>query len=78
MMGDFNGMGWFGPGFGGIFMILFWGAIIVGIIAIIRWLSSPRQTRPTEKSALDILNERYAKGEMDRDDYEARRRDIES
>jgi len=77
MMGDYGGMGWFGPGFGGIFMILFWGFIIAGIVAIVRWLAPPRQTEDPEKSAIDILNERYAKGEINKEDYETMRRELE-
>ena len=77
MMGDYGGMGGFGPGLGGIFMILFWGLIIAGIVVIVRWLTSSQQTEIPEKSALDILDERYAQGEIDRNEYESKRRDIE-
>jgi putative membrane protein len=77
MMGEYSGMGWFGPGFGGIFMILWWGLIIAGIVALVRWLMSSSRNTPTEKRALDILDERYARGEIDREEYEQRKRDLE-
>ena len=37
MMNDF---GWWGFGLGPVFMLLFWGAIIVGIVAVVRWLAA--------------------------------------
>jgi len=77
MMGDMSGMGWWGPGFGGIFMILWWGLVIVGIVALVRWLLSMQGDGGARKDALDILKERYARGDIDRDEFEKARRDIE-
>jgi putative membrane protein len=74
MMGDWGGWGW-GMGFGGIFMILFWVLIALGIVALVKWLFS---AGGSGKSALDILKERYAKGEIDREQYEQMRRDLGS
>ena len=71
------GMGWFGM----IFMIIFWGLIIVGLVLLIRWLiqntSGKRQTGVrTGSNAMDILKERYAKGEINRDKFESMKKDI--
>ncbi|MCX7148247.1 MAG: SHOCT domain-containing protein [Rhodocyclales bacterium] len=74
-MSDF---GWGGIGFGPIFMLLFWGVFIVGIIAMVRWLargSLPRQT--SEKTAGDIVRERYARGEIDQQEYEQKMQDLD-
>jgi putative membrane protein len=76
MMGGW-GMGWFGM----IFMIIFWGLIIVGLVSLIRWLvqntSSKGQTGVrTGSNAMYILKERYAKGEISRDEFESMKRDI--
>ena len=62
------GMG-FGGGFGSIFMILFWGLIIVGLILLIKqsWSPSPRSQMT---SALSIAAERYARGEIEKDEFE--------
>jgi putative membrane protein len=83
-MGDWgwNHMGWgagWGMGFGGLFMILFWVAIIVAVVLLLKWLAggSARFAPPREKSALDILKERYARGEIGKDEFEQKKRDLE-
>jgi len=78
MMGDYGwGMGWFG----GIFMLLFWGAIIVGLFLAIRWLwvSSAHGTRKSElkDSALEILRQRYARGEIGKEEFEEKKKDLQ-
>ena len=77
MMGDWSGWGW-GMGFGWIFMILFWAVVILGIVALGKWLFSVGGGRGgSGKSALNILEERYARGEIGREQYEQMRRDLE-
>ncbi|MEG3618727.1 SHOCT domain-containing protein [Magnetovibrio sp. PR-2] len=77
MMGEYSGIGWLGPGFGGIFMILWLGLIIAGIVALVRWLMSSSRNTPPERRARDILDERYARGEIDRGEYEQCKHDLE-
>ncbi len=73
-----DNMGWWGPGFGGFFMILFWALVVVGIAAAIKWLlGSSSGTGAREKTPLDILKERYARGEIDREEFERKRADLE-
>lgn len=76
MMDEFGHFGW-GMGFGWVFMLLFWGLAILGIAALVKWLwpSSVNGGRP--KTALEILNERYARGEIDREEYERIKRDLQ-
>jgi len=84
MMGWGNqgyGMG----GFGGIVMILFWGFIIVGAVLVIRYFTSGqvpgrKGSSPYEiqSDPLQILRERYARGEIDTEEYEERRKILES
>jgi len=74
-----DGYGWMGAGWG--FMGLFWLLIVFGIIALLVWLGSGKrsgggQEEPPD-SALDILRERYARGEIDREEFERMRRDLE-
>jgi len=75
MMGDFNGFGWFGHGFGWLFMILFWVLVIAGAAALIKWLAS--SSMPRGETPLEILKARYARGEINKEEYERMRRELQ-
>lgn len=76
-MNMMNDMGWFGGGFGWLFMLLFWGLVILGLVALVRWLAQSGVGKTHEKIALDVLKERYARGEIDREEFEQKRTDLE-
>jgi putative membrane protein len=58
-----------------LMMLVFWGLVIWGIVVGIRWLvRQGRDGRPDH--ALEILRERYARGEIGKEEFEARRRDL--
>ena len=63
----------FGMGFGGgwIFMILFWGLIILGIVYLINiLLGGGFAERKKSESAQEVLEKRFAKGEMSKEEFE--------
>ena len=62
-----------GHWFGGGFMWIFWIAVIIFII----WgAKAYTANNNSQKSALDILKERYARGEIDQQEYESKKRDL--
>lgn len=58
-----------------VMMLAFWGVMITGIVLAIRWLAGQGQ-RSRSDGALAILRERYARGEMNREEFEAKQRDL--
>jgi len=64
----------FGFGIPGLGMILIWGLIIGVVIWVIRAVTARRSA--DRKSAREILDERYARGEIDRDELQQKRRDL--
>lgn len=58
--------------------VLFWVGIIFLAVRLIRHLSSrPHGNRYMSDSALDILRDRYAKGEIDSDEFNRRKKDLQ-
>lgn len=78
-----SGHSFFGMGLGGgLLMLLFWIVIILGIVALARWLWSSNTKDANspgsgQSRALDILDERYARGEIDEDEYQEKRRHLQ-
>jgi putative membrane protein len=58
-----------------LMMLVFWVLVIVGIVLAIRWLAGQGERARSDR-AIEILRERYARGEIDKDEFEARRRDL--
>ncbi|MFH7325785.1 SHOCT domain-containing protein [Desulfurivibrio sp. C05AmB] len=69
--GMMGGMGWLGA----ILMIVFWVLVLVGLFLLIKWLLLQTRSASTP-SALEILQERYARGEIDKKEFEEKKRDL--
>jgi len=72
-------MGGFGFGFEWIFMLIFWALIIWAVFAVVRAMSgksSHWHMQGGEDEALKILKERYAKGEIDKEEFEQKKTDL--
>lgn len=67
-------MMWGFGGFGFLWMALFW----IGVILLVVWaVRRPEETSPRpQRSALEILEERFARGELDADEFTARRQQL--
>jgi len=69
-------MGWLGP----LMSFILYLALFIGIIVFVRWLvRAAKKTEPVSTDtfkAMEILEERYARGEIDRDEFERKRRDL--
>ncbi len=72
-------MGW-GMGLGFLFMLLFWGALIALAVWLVRVLFpvAERLPPPTDRGldAREILDRRFARGEIDREEYDLMRKTI--
>ena len=68
------GWGWWML-FGWVWMIVFWGLIVWGVFTLVSKLSASRVgDSPSRESALDILERRYASGELTHEQFEDMRR----
>ncbi|WP_210241181.1 SHOCT domain-containing protein [Mesorhizobium sp. B3-2-1] len=77
------GMMWWGGGwamiFGPLFMILFFVVLVAAVLPLTRWLGGavvmpPHHHALPGRSPVDILKERFARGEIDKNEFEERRR----
>ncbi|MGE5306156.1 MAG: SHOCT domain-containing protein, partial [Alphaproteobacteria bacterium] len=59
------------------FMLIFLILVIVGIVLLVRYLSPHGRSKSTE-DALEILKRRYARGEIQKAEFEDKRKDLES
>ena len=76
-------MGWgWGMGWGWIGMLLFWIFLILAIVWLVRALDLSGSANGDRSSgrdtALEVLRERFARGEIDREEFQSRKRELES
>ena len=69
-----DGLGWGGWIMMALTMGIFWSLVVFAIVAIFRrdGNAQPSDQRPAERNPLQILDERFARGEIDADEYHAR------
>jgi putative membrane protein len=70
-----DGWGWGMMGMGMLFMVLFWVLVLLGIVALVKWLIGP--SSGVGRRPLDIIKERYAKGELTKEQFEQMKRDLQ-
>lgn len=80
MWGHMDGFAW-GGGWGGmgLGMILFWGLVVTVLVIAghALWSGNASSARQQDKSAFELLKERrYARGEIEREELEQKRRDL--
>jgi putative membrane protein len=70
-------MWWYPYSGGGLWflpMLVFWVLLVVGVVFLLRWLGAHERSEGSR--ALDILKERYARGEVSKAEFEEKRRDL--
>ncbi len=66
----------FGMGFGWIFMILFWVLVILGVVYLIKLVTGGSRKEEQTETALDILKKKYARGEISKEEFEEKKKDL--
>jgi putative membrane protein len=63
---------WLGP----IAMIVFWALFVAALVMLIVYLARHRRSSGASGTALSILKERYARGEISKEEFEQKQKDI--
>ena len=76
MMYDHYGSNGMNDGFGLIFMFMMMALLFLGVVLVLRHLSHTNSTTQREDTALEILKTRYAKGEVEKKEFDEKRKDL--
>ena len=69
----------FGGTFGMLMMFVFWALVIYGIFYLVSRVARPSaEIVRKEETSIEILKRRYARGEIDAEEYARRKKDLES
>ncbi|MHB1040985.1 MAG: SHOCT domain-containing protein [Desulfobacteria bacterium] len=73
-----NGMMWGGTGGWMVLHLIFWVLLVVGLVLLALWAvrKVSAGAGASGESSMDILKKRYARGELSREEYEEKKRDI--
>lgn len=75
-------MGWYGGWDGGwslfgmAHMLIWWIFAILGIALLVKLVFGDRRSQSGEDRALSILRERFARGEIDKEEFDVRKREL--
>ncbi len=73
-----NGMGWGGMWFGWIIWLVIIGGIVWAVVTIVNNNNRKQQNYfPREEDSLEILKKRYARGEINREQFEQMKQDLD-
>lgn len=67
-------MGWGGWWFGPLTLVVALAVLILAVIGLARLFSGGRAKRASQDGPVDVLRERFARGEIDEEEFEARRK----
>ena len=80
MWNGYDGRNWWGMG--SAHGVVFWIFVIAGVVALAVWIANPARRRDTDsrrsQTALDVLKMRYARGEIGREEFEEKKRDLQA
>lgn len=80
--GGMMGWGWVGMLLGFLLIVALIAALVAGTVYLVRALGRPQGSSPSghvaDQRAMQILDERYARGEIGHEEYEQRRRTLRS
>ena len=74
MMDGYN-LGYMGYGVL-ILGLIFWILVIAGLVLLIKYLWEGGRVKGVEESALEVLKKRYAKGEINKEEFEEKKKDL--
>jgi len=67
----------YGMGYGiGIIGLIFWILVIIGLVLLIKYLWESGGAKREQESALEILKKRYARGEISKEEFEEKKKDL--
>ncbi len=75
-MMDGYGYGMMSGGYG-ILGLIFWILLIIGLVLLIKYLWAGRGDKRGEESALEILKKKYARGEISKEEFEEKKKDLQ-
>lgn len=77
MYGDMMSWGGGWGFFGMVHMVLWWLLLVLGIVVLAKWVFGGAGGRKaSEDQALNLLRERYARGDIGKEEFESRKRDL--